>query len=309
MSVYTSALTAQDASALTLTPNEQFALITDVQNVPTTVTVQDDGTEYVTYGVTPESEAAGARLVEAFMPAIEGAARRTKLDGQYEDAFGMAMEEFVRAVREFDLTADTPFHHTIRARLDHAVQLGDRVESSAVSVPAVQIARYYRALHAHDLDAVSALRSCEEDSSRWLLSGEAFRAVHAALSRPTYHGNGTGAGVFRDERANESVDPFEAVASVAPSPEDEILNREYARWLLSKTTDRQESVCRLAYGFTDGASDSLRVLKGYREGDVLEDLQVADCLDMTRPTVQRERGKALKTMRAAAEKEIAGEEA
>lgn len=307
MSVYTSALTAQDTSAQTLTVNEQYALITDVQNVPTTVEILEDGSEYVTYGVTPASEAAGAKLLAAFWPAIIGAARKTKLAGQLDDAEGVALEEFVRAVREYDLTSDTPFHHTIKARLERAVQLADRVEASAVTVPAVQVARYYRLLHAHDLDATRAAEAAAADPGKWLLTGASFLAVHAALSRPNYHGNGHGDGQFRDERANESVDPFAALDTPAPSPEEDVLDREYARWLLAQTSDRQESICRLAYGFQDHASDTARLDHGYREGDVLDDSQVADCLDLTRPTVQRERSKALKTMRAAAEAAIADE--
>lgn len=294
---------------MNLTANEQFALITDVQNVPTYDVTHADGSVYRIYEMTPASEAAGAALIEAFMPLIESAARKTKLAGQYEDAYGDAMEAFVRAVREYDLTSDTPFHHTIKARVERAVMLGDRVESSSVTVPAVQIARYYRLLHAFDLDATLAARAAEEDPSKWLLSGPAFLAVHAALSRPSYHGNGTGNGHFRDERANDSMDPFDVIASVAPSAEDEVLDREYARWLLDQTTDRQQSVCRLAYGFQDAASETARAAKGYRLGEVLEDLQVADCLGMSRPTVQRERGKALKTMREAAEAAIREEEA
>lgn len=301
MSEYTSALTAQDTHALSV--NEQYALITDVQNVPTHDVTHADGTVYRVYGVTPASEAAGARLVEAFWPAIDGAAWRTKLAGQHEEALSVALEEFVRAVREYDLTSDIPFHHSIRVRLERAVMLTDRVEATQVTVPAVQIARYYRLLHAHALDAVAAAAAADADPGKWLMSGATFRAVHAATSRPSYHGNNTGAGTFRDDRANEDLD---APAWDAPttSPEDEIVDREYARWLLSQTTERQESVCRLAYGFQDYETDTLRVTKGYREGDVLDDIQVADCLGMSRPTVQRERTKALKTMRAAAEKAI-----
>jgi hypothetical protein len=284
------------ATTQSLSVEEQYRLLTDVQNVPTTITVQDDGSEYVVYGVTPASESAGGQLLAAFMPAIRAAARRTKLKGNEEEAEAVALEEFVRAVREYDLTSSTPFHHTIATRLTRAVMLADREEASAVTIPAVQIARYHRALHAHDLDPTAAMRACAEDPKRWLLSGDAFRAVHTAMSRPAFHGGGP----FRDERVNEAHDAY-AAGEPAVSTEDEVLDREHARWLLSQTTDRQERISRLAYGFTDLPTQSLRVAKGYRESEPLDDGQVADCLGTSRPTVGRERNAALATMRAAHE--------
>jgi DNA-directed RNA polymerase specialized sigma subunit len=301
MSEHTFALTAQDAYApITLTAEEQFALITDVQNVPTTVETRydEDGNayEYVTYGVTAASEAAGARLIEAFMPAIRNAARLAPKKGRAgytaEDGESVAMEEFVRAVREFDLTADTPFHHTLSTRLRFAVLRSVREEATQVTVPAVVIARYHRAMHANGLDAAATLAAINAHPGKWDLSASAFMAVHRAMT------------------ATELEYDYEAAhagSTEAPSHEDTIVDREYARWLLEQTTERQQAICRLAYGFRDTASDTARLAHGYREGDALEDLQVADCLDMARSTVNRERGKALKTMRAAAEKEIAGE--
>lgn len=302
MSEYTSALTAQDASATTLTPNEQYALITDVQNVPTAVEVLEDGSEYVTYGVTPASEAAGARLLAAFWPAITKAARLAKLEATKDDAESVALEAFVVAVREYDLTSDTPFHHTIAGRLKHAVLLADR-EETRTYIPPVQVARYHRVMHACEMDADAAAEALRTEGRKWLLSREAFLAIHYVM-----RGNEIPDSPYGGAHLQTS-DEYVDVVDPALSIEDEAATRDYARWLLSHTTDRQESVCRLAYGFTDLASDSLREAHGYRAGDVLDDLQVGDCLDVPRSTVNRERNKALKTMRAAAEAAIREEEA
>lgn len=292
-------MTITPAHTENLSATEQFALITDIQNVPTTVTVQEDGSEYVVYGVTPASDAAGAKLTAAFMPAIRAAARLAPLKGRegysIEDGESVALEEFVLAVREFDLTADTPFHHTLPTRLRFAVLRAVREEATTVSVPAAQVARYHRMMHAHGMDASAALAAAEADPAKWSLSGPGFMAVHRAMTS-TALDRGTG----------EDGNDFPAGAST-DSPEDDIVNRDYARWLLDQTTDRQNRICRLAYGFTDRDTENLRVTHGYREGDVLEDLQVADCLEMARSTVNRDRIKALATMRAAAENEMADE--
>lgn len=283
-------MTLTHAHTENLSVNEQFALITDIQNVPTTVQVLADGTEYVTYGVTAASEAAGEKLLSAFWPAIRAAARRTKLRGNEDEAEAVALEAFVRCVREFDLTADTPFHHIVPNVMRNAVSRTDREESTALTIPETQVARYHRALHAHGLDVTATLAAVKLDPAKWLLSPEAFLTIHLALT------------------ASEPLDAPSAEAHdelAAPEPmEDAIVTREYARWLLAQTTDRQESVCRLAYGFADLHTERLRVSHGYREGDVLDDLQVADCLDVPRSTVNRERNKALATMRAAAEKSL-----
>lgn len=274
---------------------EQFALITDIQNVPTTNYTHADGSTYTIYGVTPASEAAGERLMAAFMPAIRSAARRTKLRGNEEEAEAVALEAFVRAVREFDLTADTPFHHIVPNVMRNAVSRSDREESTVLTIPETQVARYHRVMHAHGLSVDAALGGVKADSSKWLLSPEAFLTIHLALNSTA--SLDTPSDAYEDELQ-------------APEPmEDGFIRREYVRWLLDQTTDRQARICRLAYGFADGYTESLRVSHGYRAGDVLEDLQVADCLDMARSTVARDRLKALTTMRTAADAAIAEEEA
>ena len=270
-----------------LSVNEQFALITDIQNVPTTVTVQEDGSEFVTYGVTPASEAAGEKLMAAFWPAIRAAARSTKLRGNEEEAEAVALEAFVRAVREFDLTGDTPFHHVVPNVMRRAVRAADRQDSTQVTIPDVQVKRYFRVFNEHGRDAATALAAVRLAPEVWLLSPEAFLTIHLALQNST----------SLDAPASTV---HEELAAPAPM-EDTVITREYVRWLLDQTTDRQQAVCRLAYGFADLDTENLRVSHGYREGDVLEDLQVADCLGVPRSTVNRERNKALATMRTAAE--------
>jgi DNA-directed RNA polymerase specialized sigma subunit len=284
--------------------NEQYALITDIQNVPTTVTVQEDGSEYVVYGVTPASEAAGEKLLAAFMPAIKAAARRTKLRGNEDEAEAVALEAFVRAVREYDLTSDTPFHHIIRNVLRNAISVSDTQESTAVTIPEGQVDRYHRQMHAHGNDVRAAYAAAtaarNDDGSRVLLSKEAFLTIHLAL-------HGTSSLDVAHPETSELASPADAALTVADSVEDGVIRREYVRWLLDQPTERQAQICRLAYGFTDIQTGNACVLKGYRSGDVLEDLQVADVLDMARSTVNRERGKALATMRAAAEKSLENE--
>ncbi|MFC0623803.1 hypothetical protein [Kribbella deserti] len=286
-------ITVENTQSLSV--SEQYALITDIQNVPTTVTIQDDGSEYVTYGVTPASEAAGAQLLAAFMPAIRAAARRTKLKGNEEEAEAVALEAFVRAVREYDLTSDTPFHHIVGNVMRNAVSRSDRDESTSLTIPEVQVARYHRLMHANGGDvrrAYEAASAGRDSAGGGLLSKDAFLTIHLALNSSS-------------SLDAPSAAVHEAELEAPEATADTIVRREYVGWLLGQATRRQEQICRLAYGFTDHNTQRLRVLRGYRQDDVLEDMQVADCLDMSRSTVQRDRMKALATMRGAAEKSLA----
>ncbi len=287
-------MTVAVLSAPDLSVPEQYALITDIQNVPVTVTVLDDGSEHVTYGVTPASEAAGARLLASFMGLIRRAARGTKLVRNEEESEAVALEAFVRAAREYDLTSDTPFHYIVGNLMRNAVSKADGEESTPLTIPAVQVGRYHRLMHAHggDVERAYAAASAGRDADGGLLSKGAFLTIHHALNSTS-------------SLDTPAAATYEAELPTPESTEDGVIRAEYARWLLGQATGRQEQICRLAYGFADDDTQALRLAKGYRHDEVLEDMQVADCLDTSRSTVQRDRGKALTTMRAAADDSVA----
>lgn len=268
------------ANTENLSVNEQYALITDVQTG------------------SPAADAAWARLTEAFAPAVRAAARSTKLKNNEEDAEATAWLAFSEAVMAYDLTADTPFHHIVPNVMRRAVRAQDRQDSAQASIPDVQVKRYFRAYNENGQDVAAAYRQCQADPTRWLLTGEAFAALHYAI-----HGSAS-----MDAPSAHAAEAVGGLGTYA-DPAEQFVTRDHVRWLLAQVSDRQELICRLKYGFEDLDTENLSVMlaKGYRPGDVLEDLQVADVLGMSRATVQRQRNDALKTMRAAEEKEITGE--
>ena len=91
-----------------------------------------------------------------------------------------------------------------------------------------------------------------------------------------------------------------ALTDPDPSPEAITVQAETIRYLFDLVPGEQEAILRLAYGFTDLATENARMAKGFRaDGSPMSDREVAHVMGMTTPTVGRRRNDALKTMQAA----------
>lgn len=275
-----------------LSVDEQTALLAVAQDVPTTVEADENGEDRCIYGKTPESEAALSRLTTAFMPAVLKAARASRVQ-DFDDALATALAEFMAAVREYDVTSRLPFSATLPSRLRFAVLRADRA-NDVITVKDNVAAVYWRLIHKHDGDANAAYEEVKTTDNN--LAPSTFLAVHHIIE-----GVDSLDGVISDD--DDEDGPLHPVAASVESHEERIATEALVDYLFSKVNDRQEGILRLAYGFSDLATEKIRLAKGYAIGELMSDLQVAHALDLTRPTVQRDRKKALDVMRAA----VAGE--
>lgn len=283
-------MSIQVLSIITATENlsviEQCELIAAAQAVPLTIVIHD-GVEQLVYGRTPASDAALERLTTAFLPALHKAARAAKVLDP-EDAFGVALAEFVAAVRRHDPASGVPFSATISTVLFRAVADADRT-SDLITVRENVAARYWRLMHKHDHNLEAAYAECRDTRNGF--DPATFLAVHRAI--------GTTESLDLMDLDGTDCAAARAIASPVPGPEEQIVQIQLVAWLLALVSDRQEAIVRLRYGFADHTTENLRLVAGYRAGEDLSDVQVAHALITPRPTVQREKSKALSTMRAA----------
>lgn len=238
--------------------------------------------------------AAGALedLTAAFLPAIQAASHASDAIHP-DDAFQVAAEAFVLAVRNYDTDSELPFAATVSPILHRAVLREARVDN-LISIPDAALARYWRLMHKHGMDAEAAYAAAQNINGDGI-SKAGFLAVHNVIS-----------GVA-DVADNDEV---------YDSPDQAIIRADYVAWLFTKVTDPQESILRLRYGFDDTATANLiaawndnddNVL--YAVGDVLDDLQVSDVTGIPRSTVNRQARNAIAAMRAADAEVLAAEEA
>lgn len=273
-----------------LSVTEQTALIAAVQDVPVTLD-EVDGVEVVRYGSTAASEDAFARLYAAFTPALEKASRASKVMDA-DDALAVAYAEFAEAVRDFDPSAPLPFSATIATRLRYAVLRADRANDVVVVKDNVA-AVYWRLIHKHEGDFAAAYEEVRTTANG--LAPSTFLAVHHVIG-----------GI-------DSLDPMlraedgetgarHSLATSIGSHEERIATEAEAEWLLSLVTDEEETICRLAYGFRDLATEKIRVDAGFKGGEILTDVEISGTsVPLGRATIQRRRKSALDTMRAALE--------
>lgn len=281
-----------------LSVTDQARLIAAAQDVPCQIVTDADGTERVVYGQTPAAERALEELTRAFLPLLHKAARSSKVLDE-DDAFGLALAEFVAAIRRHDTTSDVPFSAVLPTVLRYAISDADRT-SDLIVVRENVAARYFRLMHKHEGSVEAAYGECRDTANGF--DPATFLAVHRAIGSPAsldgapgeYDGtmsDGLTAGQFNAQEA--------ALADRTPGPEETAVAADLVRWLFTLTDDRQESILRLRYGFCDLATENLRLAAGFRTGEDLSDAQVAVAAHLSRPTVQREKTKALATMRAA----------
>lgn len=273
-----------------LSVTEQTALIAIAQDVPVEV-VTIDGEDVTRYGKTAASESAMERLVLAFMPVIAKEARRSKV-GDPDDAEATLLAEFVSTVHLHDVFSSVPFSATIGTILRRKISDTSRT-SDLVTVKESVAVYYWRLIHKHDGDFAAAYAEVKTTSNN--LAPATFLAVHNIIG-----------GI-------DSLDPLlsaedgdsgarHALAGAVSSHEDTVVTAEEVAWLLSLTTDEEQTILRLAYGFRDDATEILRVAAGFKIGEILTDVEISGTsVPLGRATINRRRLSGLATMRAAME--------
>lgn len=288
-------------------PAAQF--LTDAEQRDLIVTVNSQ----VLFGRTPAVEAAEERLVMAFLPAMKRAARNSKVQ-ELDDALGNVLEEFLRAVRSFNTADPLPFRSVVSRIITRHVSDTDRT-SGTIRIPEKPGAIYWRLMHSHGHDVESAYRACRETATG--IAPMSFLAIHHAMEG-SISMNWVDEDGDQDKwsdrdagqhRLHSVMSAQMANQPYVPGPEERAVEQHLISWLFTLVTSTQQSILRLIYGFLDAPTEAIRLAAGYKTGQDLDDGQAAHALDMTRPTVQRQKAKALTTMREAMQALVLEEEA
>ena len=280
-----------------LSDSEIARLVTIAQSVPTVIDTDADGGERVIYMNTPEADDALSRLTNAFLPVLNSVAgSSTALP--YEDAFMIVCEEFISYVRRFDLSSALPFKAPIRTILSR--RLGDEGRTSGlIVVKENAAARYRQLMDRHDWNLEAAYADCKAGQ----FAPETFLAVHRAIgveSLEAEHRNGGPSASASGDRVTTLATYEAELADPEPSPEAITVQAETIRYLFSLVPADREAILRLAYGFSDLATENSRLAAGFRaDGSPMSDREVAQVLGMRTPTVNRHRNEALAVMRDA----------
>ena len=236
-------------------------------------------------------EAATERLLMAYGPALRAAvsnfatgvkAGRNPWGGEagigtssfeVADVQGAALVGFLETIREHDPAVSPRLAGTIRRRI--AREIADLYASTMpFAVPERTLSRFYGILREAEGDDALAEALAPERG----MDPATFRAVFAAV-------RGTSSLDRLQAEADETGASLAPTAIFAPSPIVDVEDRVLVDLAFRAVEDDEERICRLAYGFT--------------EYDPQPDAEIAHRMGLTRPTVQRKRGKALDKMRKA----------
>jgi len=270
---------------------DQADLIAAAQEAPVTFVLDEAGDERTVYGKTAASESALERLTLAFMPVIEKEARRSKV-GDPDDVLGTVLAEFVATVRRHDTTSPIPFSKTIGTILGRCVSDTART-SDLVQIKESAAAYYWRLIHKHDGDFSAAYAEVKESGTG--LAPATFLSIHSVIG-----------GIDSIDpliSAEDSSGPRHALATALEGPEGYVVDRAMVAHLFTLVGEQERTILRLAYGFRDHATETLRLAAGFKIGEALTDLEVAACgigAGIGRATVNRRRLAALAVMREAA---------
>lgn len=223
-------------------------------------------------------EAEKMRLVYAYGPALRSSVRRfASAEGNpdlpVEDLQSTALVGFLTLIEEHDPAASPRLAGRVSAYLTRF--LAEEFSAvAAFTVPGRTLRRFYGLVKMHDGDVEAAEAAAPEHG----MSREVFRDVLAAV-----RGTGSLDADLGEEGGPSPVDRATPVFSTTPivDVEDRIL----VDHAFAAVDDEEERICRLSYGFT--------------EYDPQPDAEIAHRMGLTRPTVQRKRGKALGQMRKA----------
>lgn len=215
-------------------------------------------------------EAATLRLFSAYVrsicSAISAYVGRLSLD----DARQAALVGFLELIRDHDASRGERLAGKVRVRLHDALSEAASAEAGGFTVPARTLRRFFGVLRAADGDAHAAAKLAAEHD----LAEENFWAILDAVR----------AGSLDTElMMNGDVPMWEITTPRAiTDAEDAVLVAAAFR----AVDDREQDVCRMAYGFTD-------------YGDPVPDAEIAHRIGGSRDSVLRTRHRALRKMREA----------
>lgn len=277
-----SALQRTDISAI-----EEANLVQVVrQTISAQVGCPETGKTLTRYFPTTEQDEALTALISAYIQDIRKAARTARVIDR-DDAEAVALEKFISLARSATRTNERLAGFVSRAMVN-AVMDAD-AEASAVRIPPDTLRRYFNIVReAGSIDA--AYIKCRDEANNF--DAITLLAVHRALNAESAEA--------LQEKQDEDGGPstaFEA-AGATPSHEEAVVQEDLVRWLLASVPDAQEVILRLAYGFTDTRSETLRVRAGYQWDECLSDAQISPVVAASRAKVQRERTTALRAMGA-----------
>lgn len=221
-------------------------------------------------------------LLHAYGPAIRSAVSRftkgsTPVGGSdldVEDVQAAALTAFLEVVAEHDPALNPRLAGRLVQRLSKRLA-EEFTTAAAFTVPERTLSRFYGILRAADGDVEAALEIVTEHG----MSREVFLQVLGAV-RGTDSLEGTTDGDEDSAGYTGSATPVFTTTPVV-DVEDRIL----VDLAFAAVEDDEERICRLSYGFT--------------EYDPQPDAEIAHRLNLTRPTVQRKRARALDSMRKA----------
>lgn len=218
-------------------------------------------------------------LVTAYGPALRSAVARFR-KGMVEGATDLDVEDLQSAalVALLDLiqTHDPEVSPRLAGRVAQhlAAALGEEFSSaSAFAVPSRTLKRFFGILKEADGDLAAAEALAPERQMR----ASTFREIAALVRSESVEG-------ISSDDEGAPVDFF-AEPVFAPTPVVDVEDKILVEAAFAAVDDEQERICRLSYGFT--------------EYEPVPDAEIAHRMGLTRPTVQRKRGKALGAMRKA----------
>lgn len=273
---------AQEENLVAVVRGTESALVAD----------ESTGRTIRRYFPTPEQDAAMSTLISAYVNDIRRAAKGAKVISR-EDAEMVATEKFIDLARAEGRSNERLAGFVSRAMVN-AVMDAD-AEAGAVRIPPDTLRRYFN-LVAEWGSVEAAYAVCKMTTNNF--DPITLLAVHRALNAESIEA------LACNEDGTESEDAFTAddavgAFSAAPGPEETVIQADLIRHLFTLTTEDQEVILRLAYGFTDTRSEALRVRNGYQYDAPLSDAQISPVVAKSRASVQRSRHDALRTMYAA----------
>lgn len=218
-------------------------------------------------------------LLRQYGPTIRATVNRAKKTVDEDEAQSVALLAFAEVLESHDVESGDYADPRLASRL--TPHLKDRLgeiqaqESSGFSVPKRTYTRFYGILNEAGGDVATALALAPEKGMSQEVFGQVLTAVRETLSIQD---------VLRGEDGDDEGDrilanPIEATAS---SSFTEVEDRLLVEVAFQSVEDDEARICELFYGFT--------------EYEPVPDGEIAHRLGLTRPAVQRRRGKALDKM-------------
>lgn len=234
-------------------------------------------------------ETAALRLIEAYGPALRASVSRFGkghgASSGIEDLRQAALAAFMEVIYEHDPRLNPRLAGRVSVRLTSA--LADEVSAnSAFRVPERTLSRFYGIVRAAEGDLNAALDLAEEYGMSRGVFQDVLAAVNAvSMDERNDYTDSRGGAAIGDPYSPVSGDSINASPLFSSTPIADVEDVILVDMAFGAVDNEEARICELAYGFT--------------EYDPVPDAEIAHRLGLTRPTVQRKRGKALDKMRKA----------